>query len=521
MFLVTASQMQDMDKETIESFGIPGLVLMENAGRGAFDFLIKKYPDLKEKKVAVVAGPGNNGGDGFVIARLLMEKQIKVTTFLLSIKERVKGDAKTNMVLTRKLCDLSQNSDIIEIKDKDSFEAQRSNILHHDLFVDAILGTGLNSNVRGFFKDAIDLLNTSKRPVFSIDIPSGLNSDTGLPMEVAVKAEATATFAFAKIGHVLYPGNYYTGKLETIDIGIPNFIAQKKNISLSLVEKDLVAALFQPRKFQSHKGSYGHLLAIAGSNGKTGAAALCANAAMRCGTGLVTLGVAKSLNNAIESQVTEPMTCLLPEKDKGFLSDNCLDEILILLKEKQALALGPGLGTHKNTIKLVHELIQKSEVPLIIDADALNCIAQKPDILKNKKAPCILTPHPGEMARLCNTKTSKIQADRLGFSSKFARDFNVILVLKGAQTIISFPDGRSCICPTGNPGMASGGMGDVLTGMIAGFCAQGFSLKDASIAGVYIHGLCADILSKEIGAFGFLASDMIQMIPNAIHDHLK
>jgi hydroxyethylthiazole kinase-like uncharacterized protein yjeF len=519
MFLVTASQMQDMDRDTIESFGIPGLVLMENAGRGAFDFLIRKYPALEEKKVAVIAGPGNNGGDGFVIARLLMEKGIKVTTFLLSSKEQVKGDAKTNMMLTQRLCDLSQNSDIIEIKDKESFEAQRSNILHHDLFVDAILGTGLNSNVRGFFKDAIDLLN-SKQTVFSIDIPSGLNSDTGLPMGVAVKADATATFGFAKIGHILYPGNIYTGKLEIIDIGIPNFIAQKKNISLSLVEKNIVAALFKPREFQSHKGSYGHLLAIAGSSGKTGAAALCANAAMRCGTGLVTLGIAKSLNSTVEPQLTEPMTCPLPEKDKGFLSDNCLDEILILLKEKQALAIGPGLGTHKNTIKLVHKLISKSEVPLIIDADALNCIAKKTDILKDKKAPCVLTPHPGEMARLCNTTTQKIQADRLGFACRFAMEFDTIIVLKGAQTIISFPDGQACICPTGNPGMASGGMGDVLTGMIAGFCAQGFSLKDASIAGVYIHGLCADILSKEIGSFGFLASDIIPIIPKTIHNNL-
>ena len=520
MFLVTASQMQDMDKQTIESFGIPGLVLMENAGRGAVEILLKKFKGIKTKKIAVIAGRGNNGGDGFVIARYLMEKGILVNTFLLSSKEKVKGDAKVNMGLAQKLCDRSRTCSIIEIPDTDTFKEQKSRILHHDLFIDAILGTGLNSDVRGFFKDAIELINSSQRPVFSVDIPSGLHSDTGQPLGIAVKADATATFAFAKAGQLLYPGNTYTGDLEVIDIGIPDFIAREKNIQLSLMEKNNIAACFSPRGFQSHKGSFGHLLVIAGSAGKTGAAALCANAAMRCGTGLVTLGVAKSLNKSIEPQVTEPMTHPLPEKENGFLSDNCFDDIQTLLKEKQALALGPGLGTRKPTKKLVEKLIEKSDVPLIIDADAINCIAQNPEILKKKKSPAILTPHPGEMARLCNMTTRDIQADRIGIASQFAKTYDIILVLKGAQTVISFPDGRSAICPTGNPGMASGGMGDVLTGMIAGFCAQGFSPENASLAGVYIHGMCADILAKDIGAFGFVATDMIQMIPKTIHHYL-
>lgn len=520
MFLVTASQMQDMDKKAIESFGIPGLILMENAGRGAVDFLLEKFEDLKIKKVAVIAGRGNNGGDGFVIARYLMEKGICVTTFLLSSKKAVTGDAKINMDLAQKLCDRSRLCSIIEIPDADTFEKRKSLILHHDLFIDAILGTGLNSEVRGFFKDAIELINTSKRPVFSVDIASGLHSDTGQPLGVAVKADATATFAFAKAGHILYPGNKYTGDLKVIDIGIPGFIAREKNICLSLIEKDKVADCFTPRSFQSHKGSFGHLLVIAGSRGKTGAAALCANAAMRCGTGLVTMGIAKSLNKIIEPQVIEPMTYPLPEKENGFLSDNCFDDIQKLLKDKQALALGPGIGTKKSTRKLVGQLIDKSRVPLILDADAINCIADNPDILKKKNTPVILTPHPGEMARLCHLTTQEVQANRISIASQFACNHDSILVLKGAQTIVSFPDGTSAICPTGNPGMASGGMGDVLTGMIAGFCAQGFSPENASLAGVYIHGLCADILSENIGAFGFIATDMIQIIPNAIHQHL-
>ena len=520
MWLVTADQMQDMDRMAIKSFGIPGLVLMENAGRGAFNMLLKKFTDIQTKKIAVMAGRGNNGGDGFVIARYLMEKGIFVTAFLLSSKNRVTGDAKVNMELFQKLCTRSHTCSIIEIPDADTFKRQKTRILHHDLFIDAVLGTGLNSDVRGFFRDAIELINSSGKPIFSIDIPSGLHSDTGQPLGVAVKADATATFAFAKAGHILYPGNSYTGDLEVVDIGIPKYIAQEKNIQLSLIEKNEIAAFFPPREFQSHKGRFGHLLVVAGSVGKTGAASLCANAAMRCGTGLVALGVAKSLNKSIEPQVIEPMTHPLPENPKGILSDNCFNEIFTLLKGKQALAIGPGLGTHKSTKKLVNTLIQKSELPLIIDADGINCIAENPEILLEKKAPAILTPHPGEMARLCKLAPSDIQADRVGIASKFAKNYNIILVLKGARTVVSLPDGRSCICPTGNPGMASGGMGDVLTGMIAGFCAQGFSQENASLAGVYIHGMCADILLKDMGAFGFVASDIIQIIPKTIHHYL-
>jgi ADP-dependent NAD(P)H-hydrate dehydratase / NAD(P)H-hydrate epimerase len=520
MLLVTARQMQEMDRQTIESFGIPGLVLMENAGRGSFDFLIEQFKDIKKQKIAIFAGRGNNGGDGFVIARYLMEQGIAVTCFLLSSKDKVQGDAKSNMNLAIKLCDKFKTSEIIEIPDAGTFKQYKTRIMHHDLFIDAILGTGLNSNVRGFFKDIIELINSIKHPVFSVDIPSGLNSDTGQPLGIAVKADATATFAFAKAGHILYPGNIYTGSLKIIDIGIPGFIAREKNIKLSLIEKKQIAGLFTRREFSSHKGSYGHLLVVAGSTGKTGAAALCSNAAMRSGTGLVSLGLARSLNKIIEPMVIEPMTHPLPDKEQGYLSENCFDEIQVLLQDKQALALGPGIGTAKETVKLVHELVEKSEVPLILDADALNCIAQDIKILKTKKSPAILTPHPGEMARLSNISTADVQNNRLETASGFARQYNCILVLKGAQTIISFPDGQNQICPTGNPGMASGGMGDVLTGMIAGLCAQGFSPENSSLAGVFIHGMCADILAENIGEFGFLATDMIRIIPKAINKYL-
>ncbi len=519
MILVTAGQMQQMDKKTINEFGIPGQVLMENAGRGAFNMLVKKFGPLENKKIAMIIGRGNNGGDGFVIGRYLMEMGIQTTFYLLSTQDKLAGDAKTNCILAKKLCKKHPKSKIVEIPDKDAFARHKSGILHHDLFVDAIFGIGLNSDVRGFFKDVITLLNKSGKEIFSVDISSGLNADNGSVCGVAVKASATATFGMAKAGHILYPGNKYTGDLEVLDIGIPNFIARDEKPNLFLLENKDIASLFTPREFNSHKGTFGHLLVIAGSTGKTGAATLCANAAMRCGTGLVTLGIPESLNSCLESQVIEPMTVPLMETVDGCLSLTSLPSVKELLKDKQVLALGPGIGIEKGTRALVKKLVQDTNIPIVIDADGLNCIAGSLDILKSRKAPTILTPHPGEMARLCGKTTPEIQADRLGIGAWFAKKYQSVLVLKGAQTLVCCPDGRSFICPNGNPGMASGGMGDVLTGMIAGFASQGFSIENAALAGVFIHGLCGDYLAEQ-AEFGFLASDMVQVIPGTIHDHL-
>ncbi len=524
MILVTADQMQRMDQKTIHSFGIPGTVLMENAGRGALDMLVRKFKflngkELIQQKIGIIAGRGNNGGDGFVMGRYLMEKGISTTIFLLSTRDKLTGDAKTNMDLARKLIEKNPNSDLFEIPDADSLARHKSRILHQDLFVDALLGTGLNSNVRGVFKEVIELVNKSGKPVFSVDIPSGLDSDTGAIRGVAINATATATFAFAKAGHILSPGNLHTGEIKIIDIGIPEFIVQAENPTLFLMEKSEIASLFVPRPFESHKGSFGHLLVIAGSPGKTGAAALCANAAMRCGTGLVTLGVPREINPILESLVIEPMTVPLPQTPDGALSDTGLAPIQALLKGKQVLALGPGIGTGTATQTLVQQLVKTTRQPLVIDADGINCIADHLELIKARKAPTVLTPHPGEMAGLTKKTTREVQADRIGIGSQFAREYQVILVLKGAQTLVCFPDGRTFICPTGNPGMASGGMGDVLTGMIAGFIAQGFTVEAAAMAGVFIHGLCGDFLAEQT-RLGFLASDMVRVIPTLIHSLL-
>ncbi len=527
--------MQRMDHKTINSFGIPGRVLMENAGRGAVDMFLKKFGLLSKQnlvkqnlakqnparqKVGVIAGRGNNGGDGFVMGRYLMEKGIPTTVFLLSTRNKLTGDARANMVLAQKLIEQNPNANLIEIPDAKELARQTRHLLDQDLFVDAIFGIGLNADVRGFYKEVIELLNRSEKPIFSVDIPSGLNANTGAVCGVAIRAAATATFAFAKIGHILSPGNHHTGDLEVIDIGIPDFIVRDENPQLFLMAPRDIAPLFVPRKFESHKGSFGHLLVIAGSPGKTGAAALCANAAMRSGTGLVTLGVARDLNPILESQVIEPMTVPLAQTPEGYLSDQSLAAIQALLKDKQALALGPGIGTQGPTQALVKKLVADTQVPIILDADGINCIAGHTKLIKARKAPTVLTPHPGEMARLTQKTTKEIQADRRGIGTRFAREYQVVLVLKGAQTLVCCPDGRTFICPTGNPGMASGGMGDVLTGLIAGFIAQGFSVEEAAMAGVFIHGLCGDFLAEKT-PFGFLASDMIPAIPRTIHDLLR
>jgi len=520
MYLVTAQEMQEMDRETINGFGIPGRILMENAGKGSFDMLLSLFPDISSKRVSILAGSGNNGGDGFVVARYLIQMGVRTEIFLLAPREKVAEDALANLLLVEKLVERCSNAFLTEVPDLESFNEIKTRIVHADLIVDAILGTGLKSEVRGFFKTIIETVNDLPCPRFSIDIPSGLDSDTGVPRGVSIQAFATATFAFAKIGHFLASGRELSGKLKIVDIGIPPFIRDKIAPKLRLIEPQDIAKLFPPRRSDTNKGNFGHLLVVAGATGKTGAAALASNAAMAIGTGLVTLAIPASLNPLMEPQVTETMTFPLKEMVKGELSDCCMDELKELAKTKTAMALGCGIGTANGTRLLVKRILKEIDLPLVIDADALNIIAEDPEILKGIKGQAVITPHPGEMARLCNTTTSDIQANRLEWARKFAGKFGVIVILKGAGTIIALPDGQAYLATTGNPGMASAGMGDVLTGMTAGLLAQGMALEKAAIAGVYIHGLCGDLLSRKRGGFGFVASEMIQIIPNAIHREL-
>jgi len=511
MILVTASEMQAMDRRTIEDFGLPGMVLMENAGRGAVRFLFEQFPDITDKRVGVIAGRGNNGGDGFVIARYLKQKGIPVRVYLLAEAENVKGDALANLNFLKPLA-----VPVVEIPDEASFSKIKTEMDGLDLWVDALIGTGLKSEIKGFFKTVINYINGLNKPVFSVDLPSGLNSDTGQSCGACICATATATFAFAKTGHMIYPGAAYTGNLKIVDIGIPPHIVAAVGPSHFLITARLIRSYLNPRPADAHKGRTGHLLVIAGSTGKTGAASMTSMSALRAGAGLVTLGVAESLNPIMEGQMQEAMTTPLPESDRGVLGESAFDGIMRELPGKRCLAIGPGLGQADETKTLIRRLIRQSEIPVVVDADGLNSLAGEVDTLKKTKAPLILTPHPGEMARLLDTRVSKVQQDRLKCARDFAVDFRAHVVLKGARTVVAHPDGRVFINPTGNPGMASGGMGDVLTGVIAGLIVQGLTPEAACHAGVFLHGAAADSLVEDVGPCGYLAGDVMKAIPGEI-----
>ena len=507
MKVASASQMQNLDRRAIQEFGIPGVVLMENAGRATVEALDKYFPEINFKKVIIFAGSGNNGGDGFVIGRHLLNRGVDVSAFLLTKKEKVTGDALRNMELYQKL------SPIQELHRQDDLAKFQLQIKQGDLIIDAIFGTGLNSDVVGLYRDLIDYINVLPAPVVAVDVPSGIDASTGKIMGTAICADLTVTFGLPKIGLLIHPGLDRVGILEVADISIPAYLVHEENIQVELLEGQDLFPLLRQRDINSHKGHFGHLLVIAGSVGKTGAAAMTSEAALKVGAGLVTAGIPASLNQIMEVKLTEVMTEPLAETSSKTLSAHCLPQIQKLMEGKKAIALGPGISTNAETIEVVRHIIKNSTIPLVIDADGINALAENPSLLNDAQSPIVLTPHPGEMARLIRSSIAEVQNDRIGVARKFARDYHVILVLKGSRTLIAEPNGDVFINPTGNPGMASGGTGDVLTGMIAGLLTQGYTVSEASRLGVFLHGYIADAVSEESGEIGLTASDIIARIP--------
>ncbi len=514
--IATAEEMQEIDRATIEKYGLAGAILMERAGLSVVSrindlFFNPPSPSLPLRhppKVIILAGGGNNGGDGLVIARVLHNQGREVEVCLTARPENLKGDAKTNYDTARKFG--------VRIYPISRFLKSR---FSNALIVDALLGTGLSKEVREPLCSVIKKINGSASPVVSVDIPSGISSDTGLIMGSAVKAHCTLTFGLPKRGHFLYPGAGHTGKLYIEDIGFPQKLLRPENIRVNLVQKEDAASLIPDRPKYSHKGTYGHVLLVAGSRGKTGAALMAARACLATGAGLVTIGVPATLVNAFQSRVTEEMILPLPDKGNGTLSLEAADTILkFITKRANVLAIGPGISIDSEISELVSLLVTKSMVPVVVDADGINAIAGKPGILKKATARIILTPHPGEMARLAGKDTEHLRntgQDSITTAVSFARATKTYLVLKGAPTVTAHPDGRSFINSTGNPGMATAGTGDVLTGMISAFLAQKLSLIDASILGVYIHGYAGDIAAEEKGERSLIASDIIKSIPLA------
>ena len=509
MKVVSGETMRKIDRRAIEEFGIPGLTLMENAGRGCAEAIVDRYATCPEPRAVIVAGKGNNGGDGYVIARLLKECGWQVETFVLARREEIRGDARTNL-------DRLTEMPIAFCTEEGSLERCGPALREATVIVDALLGTGLKSNVAALYAEIIGMINHTGKPVVAVDIPSGIDAASGMVLGCAVKADMTVTFALTKYGHILYPGAEYTGRLRIVDIGIPAEITASATGD-EFLDGGAVKPLLKRRSRSAHKGSSGHCLIVAGSTGKSGAAAMSANSAVRAGAGLVTLAAPASLNPVLEVKTTEAMTLPLPDEGTGFLGNAARESIMEALPGKTVVAMGPGIDRHSETAQLIRELAASIELPLVIDADGLNALAEDPGLLLRKKSDIvILTPHPGEMGRLAGLSTAQVELDRIGVARAFAVKFGVYLILKGARTIIATPDGTVAINGSGNPGMASGGMGDVLTGVLAAFIAQGYDPFTACKLGVFIHGHAADLVADEKGEIGISAMDVQERLPYAI-----
>jgi NAD(P)H-hydrate epimerase len=511
MIVVTAEQMREMDRLTIEKYGVPSLALMERAGEGIAQAILERFSRVAKKGVLIVAGKGNNGGDGLVVARLLKKQRIPCEVALLARKDEVSPDSAHNLRAYMKL-----KGKVVEI-DPRGLDLLRQRMKGKGLLVDAILGTGMKNDVRGIYAEAITLMNASGVPLVAVDIPSGLDTDKGTPLGVSIQAEMTVALAFAKQGEVIYPGLNYVGDLVVAEIGIDPRAVQEVAPKTDIMLQEEMRWLVPTRDPDSHKGTYGHLLVIAGSRGKTGAAILASRAAMRTGAGLVTLAAPRSLNDIFASSLVEVMTEPLAENAEEEMEPLGDEAWRRLLERKNVVLFGPGIGVTDAARNNLRWLLRNLETPWVIDADGLNNLALDINRLRSAKTPPVLTPHPGEMARLIGKDTASVNRDRIGIARAFATEHRCYVVLKGARSVIATADGKVFINPTGNPGMASGGMGDVLAGLLAALLGQGLSAEHAMKLGVYLHGFVGDRVAAEKGEIGLIASDIIEGLPAAIN----
>ncbi|MFH2010892.1 MAG: NAD(P)H-hydrate dehydratase [bacterium] len=506
--VVTADEMRELDRITIEELGIPGVVLMEVAGRGVAEVVQELAPTLVGWRVAIVCGAGNNGGDGYVVARHLALRGAEVQLLLLAPRDRIRGDALRNLEVAEKL-----QLPMEWLEDDGAVEGLATRLAEFDCVVDALLGTGLSSDVRGRYRLVVEAINAARVLTVAVDIPSGLSADTAQPLGVAVEADVTVTFAQPKVGLVSHPGVEYAGDVHVVDIGIPGDLVSRLGVRCHLLEERDVSAVVPTRRLGGHKGTYGHVLAVAGSPGKTGAAVLCARAAARVGAGLVTVAVPEDAQQAVAAQSLETMTEVYTADSGSIDPDACLERLAALCRGKQALVVGPGIPNQPEMLEVLRELLSDAVIPVVLDADGLNLVARAPALLDQVTAPLVLTPHPGEMARLLGREIAEVQADRVKTAREAAARFGAYVVLKGARTVIAAPDGTAFINPTGNPGLGSGGVGDVLTGMLGGFLAQAIDPLEAVQLAVYLHGVAGDRAAQRLGQHAVLAGDLLDEVP--------
>jgi ADP-dependent NAD(P)H-hydrate dehydratase / NAD(P)H-hydrate epimerase len=504
MKIVTSAEMRDIDRVTSEQFGVPSLTLMENAGSAVTEFALSAYP--LDKTFGVICGKGNNGGDGFVIARKLHEAGREVLVLLLADPAELHGDAASNYAKLPVQAVVAGSSDSLKLSPaKAAFNC--------DVLIDAILGSGFRPPVSGLYAEAIAKINTASAPVIAVDIPSGADADVrGGQTGAVARADAIVTFTAPRPAHIF--GNLTSGPTLIAPIGSPDE-ALHSSLNLNVITPNEIAPLIGPRPRDSNKGMYGHVLVVGGSLGKSGAAAMAGFSALRSGAGLVTVATPRSVLNTVAGYHPELMTEPLAETESGSISTRALEAFWQIAEKKTVLVIGPGISRHPETTEFVRK-VQKSNVPIVLDADGLNAFEGKADDLNGRGRTLVLTPHPGEMARLTGLSTAAIQRGRLNVARTFAKEHGLILILKGDRTIVARPNGEAWVNTTGNPGMATGGTGDILTGIIAGMLAQNPKREFESVlAAVYLHGLAGDVARESMGEHSLVATDLLKTLPEA------
>lgn len=509
MKLVTAKEMQGLDKLAMEQYGIPGIVLMENASKAVADTAAGMLKQCEGNRVAVICGKGNNGGDGFGVARWLTNYGFAVKVFLLNATlGDIQGDAALELAMLVKA-----GGSVTCVLDEAELNIIEENCQKADVIIDAMLGTGFAGELRGNYKKVCQIVNASGKKVLSVDIPTGVNADNGVADEDAIRTDVTVTMQLVKAGMTQYPAKELVGELCVAEIGMPANLLLECASKKYRLTAEIVNNLLPIRKKDAHKGDAGRVVVVAGSTGFIGAAALCSQAAVKAGAGLVSLLTGESVADLLAIKLNEEMVHALEEDSYGELSQEAVNDIVSRVNAADVLAIGPGLGTGKRTQAAVREVLLQIDKPVVIDADALTALKDHTYILKEMGVAKVLTPHPGEFARLTGLAIDEINSNRIELAGKYAKEWNAVVVLKGAATVIGCPDGTVYVNPTGCEAMATGGCGDVLTGIIAALGAQGITLQEAALCGVYLHGLAGGLAAD--GSLGLAAGEIAQAFPQA------
>ena len=510
MKVLDAAAMREVDRRAIEELGIPSLVLMENAASGVADALAASYPE--SGRVAIFCGPGNNGGDGLALARILSNRGWEVTTVVVHGGKELSGDAGTQRSIVA-----AMGLPVLEVAGEEDLERSLRTVRAHEVVVDALFGTGLDRPLEDLFGRTVDALDGLGIPLVAVDIPSGLDASRSERIGPSTHADLTVTFAAPKRAHLFAPAADAVGRVVVVDLGIPDELVQEAE-GVELLEGADLSSLLPSRRAHTHKGSYGHLLVVAGSRGTLGAAILASRAAVRAGAGLVTLGVSRELVPFADIASIESMTLGYDAVAGGRIARAGIDVVLEACRERDALAMGPGMGTRGETGDAIREIALRAPRPVVLDADAVNAFAGSASDLAGRSHPTVLTPHPGELARLMEAEVPRTPEERLEAVRGAAAVTECVIVLKGHQTLIADPDGRLALNPTGNPGMATGGTGDVLTGMIGAYLARGIQAFEAACLGAFLHGRAGDLAAEEIGEESLAAGDLLDSLPETLFD---